>query len=189
MDKFKLGTLNKDGENINYNYNGSWQLEKYPNFERIVVAPSKGHIDLMQEIAKSFELPLAILYVLTVPRVDSNKPGRYKCPTPLSYEDVEVFCNRFKEFIETDGRHDLWICSVNSKGIRQMLVYDHHNVIYIYDDISKIKKLLKKKGLKETEVSFPYPHSHMYNPENDVFEKEIFDYWEWRYFPLSEDDN
>lgn len=189
LDKFKLGTLNKNDENAKYEYNGVWYLEKYPDFERIIVAPKEDHINLMLDIAKSFELPFAILYVLVVPRLDSNKPGRYQCPFPLSYEDVEKFCSRFKDFIETDGRHHLWICSANNKGVRQMLIYDNHNVIYVYDDISKIKDFLAKRNFRESEVRFPYPHTHMYNPENDVFEKEILEYWDWRYFPLSEGDN
>lgn len=189
MDKFKFGTLNKDNEDIKYEYNGTWCLEQYPNFERIVVGPKDNHIDLMLEIVKSFELPLAILYVLIVPRADNNKPGRYQCPFPLKYEDVDEFCSKFKEYFETDGRHHLWICSANSKGIKQLLVYDKHNVIYIYDDINKITEFLERKKFKESEIRFPVPHTHMYNPENDIYEEEIFKYWDWIHFPLREDDD
>ncbi|GAA0182117.1 hypothetical protein SH2C18_45500 [Clostridium sediminicola] len=188
MGKFKFGTIKKDNEDIKYEYNDIWCLEEYPNFKRIVIAPKENQIDLMLEIAKSFESPLAILYVLVVSRMDTNTLGRYQCPFPLEYKDVDKLCNSFREFFETDGRHHLWICSANSKGIKQILVYDNHNVIYVYDDINKIKELLKRKGFKEEEVRFPVPHTHMYNSENDIFEKEILEYWEWIHFPLEEDD-
>lgn len=188
MDKFKFGALNRNNEDIKYEYNDSWYVEEYPNFKRIVIAPKENQIDLMLEIAKSFELPLAILYVLVVPRVDTNEPGRYQCPYHLPYKDVDIFFNKFRKFFETDGRHHLWICSANKKGIKQLLVYDRHNVIYVYDDINKITDMLEEKNFKKAVNKLPFPHMHMYNPENDIFEKEIMEYWDWIYSPLREDD-
>jgi hypothetical protein len=188
MDKFKFGALNTNNEDIKYEYNDSWYVEEYPNFKRMVIAPKENQIDLMLEVAKSFELPLAILYVLVVPRLDTNEPGRYQCPARLAYRDIEIFFNKFKEFFETDGRHHLWICSANNKGIKQLLVYDRHNIIYVYDDINKITDMLEKKNFKKAEIKLPFPHMHMYNSENDIFEKEIMEYWDWIYSPLKEDD-
>jgi len=189
MENFKFRTLNKDGTNEMFEYNDDYCIEEYTNYKRIVIAPKKNQMNLMLEIAKGFEQPLGILYVLVVPRVDSNESGRYQSPYPLEFEEVEVFCNKFKEFLESDGRHHFWIASINSKGINQLLVYDKHNVIYVYDDIDKITNFLKKKNFNDMKVKFPVPHTHMYNAENDMFEKEILEYFNWRVSPLQENDN
>lgn len=178
---FKFGYFN-DHEDKEFFYNDIWCVEQYPQFERAVVAPSKNHIDLMLDIIKNFEPPYWCLYVLLVSRV-GNEVGRYQCSHPKSYNELFDFVTKYKVYFETDGRHHIWLGSATSK---QLLVYDHHNVIYIYDDIEKIKEYMKKVGFEEEDVQFPVPHTHMYNVENDEFEIDIMDYWEWMKFPLGE---
>ncbi len=183
MDKrFKFGIVVGDYEE-EYFYNDSWSIETYPNYQRITVAPIKNQIDLMLEILKSFEPPYWCLYVLIVPR-NENEAGRYQCPYPMSYEEISEFVNKYKNLLETDGRHHLWLGSANTK---QLMVYDRHNIIYIYDDIIKMAEYLKSKGFHENKISIPFPHVHYYQG-NDINEADILKHWNWVRTPLREQD-
>jgi hypothetical protein len=179
--KFGVYTGEIDKE---YFYNNTWCIEKYPNYESVTVAPKENQIEFMLDVLKNFEPPYWCLYVLLVSRED-NEAGRYQCPYPMSYEEIYEFALKYKDYFETDGRHHIWMGSAKTK---QLLVYDQHNVIYIYDDILKTSKYLKDKGFLEENIQFPVPHSHMYNVENDSFEIDIFKRWEWIKFPLGEQD-
>ena len=179
--KFGVFTGEMDKE---FFYKDSWCIERYPNYERVTVAPQDNKIGFMLDILKNFEPPYWCLYVLLVSRVD-NKPGRYQCPYPMPYNEIYDFGIKYKDYFEKDGRHHLWIGSAKTK---QLAVYDRHNVIYIYDDILKTSQYLKDKGLTEESIQFPAPHTHMYNVENDKFEIDIMNHWEWKIFPLEEQD-
>ena len=46
-----------------------------------------------------------------------------------------------------------------------------------------------RRGLRQGEVSFPAPHSHRYHRAFDGHEERLFSRWEWRHFPLQDDDD
>lgn len=180
---FKFGIVVGDSDE-EFFYNDSWCIESYPNYKRITVAPIKNQIDLMLDILKSFEPPYWCLYVLVVPR-NENEEGRYQCPYPMSYVEISEFVNRYKKLLETDGRHHLWLASTKTK---QLMVYDRHNIIYIYDDITKMAEYLKSKGFNENKISIPFPHVHHYQ-EDDIKEADILKHWSWIRTPLREQDD
>ena len=105
----------------------------------------------------------------------------------MSYEEISEFVNKYKNLLETDGRHHLWLGSANTK---QLMVYDRHNIIYIYDDITKVAEYLKSKGFHENKVSIPFPHVHYYQDYqgNDINEANILKHWNWGRTPLREQD-
>ncbi len=75
-----------------------------------------------------------------------------------------------------------------SAKTKQLIVYDQHNIIYLYDDIQKMSKFLKTKGLNEGKISFPFPHVHYYNQVNDMYEENLLRHWNWLKTPLREQD-
>ena len=91
----------------------------------------------------------------------------------------------YKEYFETDGRHHLWICTLDNSG---RLIYDQHNVIFAYGQIEKYLTILDKEGFKEKRFSFPDPHAHAFNQINDKFEESILEYWGWSIYPLEDSD-
>jgi hypothetical protein len=126
-----------------------------------------------------------LLYVLVVTR-DHSKPGRYQSPEPVSKQDLFEFLNRFEKFLESDGRHHLWVKSI---GGPDLLVYDRHNVIYAYGSLDKFKRILTTAGLAETtSIKIPDPHVHYYNQEYDADCRTLLKYWNWQHFPLGEND-
>lgn len=180
---FKFGTYDNEID-TEYYYQNNWALEQYPNFERIAVAPKDNQIELIKNIIMNFEPPYWILYVLVVSRC-GNALGRYQCACPKNNIEVNNFCNYFKDYFETDARHHIWIGSAKTK---QLVVYDNHNIIYIYGNVQNIQEKLSDLGFKEGIIQIPVPHAHLYNVENDNYETEIMNYWEWIKFPLNEQD-
>jgi hypothetical protein len=181
---YKFGVL-ENNEKLEFRYPNIWCIEEYSSFSRGAAAPSKNQIELMLQLVKNYPPPYWVLYILVIPRV-GQRPGRYQCPEPLSFEELEEFCLRYKDYFETDGRHHFWIASAQTN---QMLVYDRHNVIYIYDAIDNIKDFFLKSNLDEKAFKFPKPHIHLYNRENDEFEVDIMKYFEWIYTELEDRDD
>ncbi|MBS4022521.1 MAG: hypothetical protein KGZ79_08870 [Dethiobacter sp.] len=184
MVKYNYGTLNENNEVATYENHDTWYVKEFLAVTRITVAPRTNQIKLALKIAKGFKLPLGILYMLFRPGNDSVERGRYHSSGLLSYKDVEMFCNKFKEYFETDGRHHLWIFSANDKERKQFLIHDNHHLVHVFDDVDKIKALLKKKKFKEEEIRVPEPHIHFSSSDNDVFESELLGYWNWTHSPF-----
>jgi hypothetical protein len=129
--------------------------------------------------------PFYLLYVLVVPR-DYGEPGRYQSSDPHSKRDLLEFLNRFEQFLESDGRHHLWIKSI---GESDLLVYDRHNLIYAYGDLDKFKRILRKEAFTETpRIKIPSPHVHHYNQDYDADCRALIEYWGWQHSPLLEQD-
>lgn len=186
MKNSKFDIPNKGNER--FHYDNQWEVERGPGFQRVIIGAKDRHIDLILDIAKGFKPPYGILYVLAVPRGDKNKEGRYQCPYPVSYEELKDFCEEFKEYFESDGRHNLWICSASEEGSGELLAYDRHDIIYVYDNIEKIKNYLGNLGFNEGKVNIPMPHTHCYNKEYDEYEEKILNHWQWIHFPLEDGD-
>ncbi len=184
MVAYKLGSL-VGTEFLPYRYSNMWSMEKTTGPDRLVIAPASEQIEMIVELAKGVPEPFGILYVLLISRLD-NGLGRYQNPNPSSRREMEAFLRKFKEYFENDGRHHVWITSLQ---VSATFVYDRHNVIYAYGPLEQFKKILVDRGLKEGPVRFPGPHSHNYNSQFDDQEREVLQYWEWRRTPLTDSDD
>lgn len=183
MNAHKISSL-VGSDFVPYSYPNAWAVEKTNGPDRLIIAPSSGHIELMTKLAGVLAEPFGILYVLLVSRRD-NDLARYQCPSPCKREEMESFLREFKEYFESDGRHHIWVASIPSSAT---LVYDQHDVIYAYGPLAQFKKVLHGEGLRENPISFPAPHAHNYNPQFDEQEQRVLNYWDWRKSPLTEDD-
>jgi hypothetical protein len=162
-----------------------WDIEELNGGSRLIIAPESNHLQLLIELAELLPDPFGMLYVLLVSRCD-HELGRYQSPYPCSLEEIKEFVKRFTEFLEHDGRHNLWITSLPEKTT---LVCDNHGIIYAYGAIEEYEKVLLRRGLEKGKVvNMSVPHEHYYNPEYDESEKSILSYWEWRRFPLHPDE-
>jgi hypothetical protein len=181
---FKIGTL-YGADDAEVRYDNIYQLQQHPTWSRVAIGAKDRQIPLMLEIAKSWQGPYGVLYVLVVPRL-GHEPGRYQIPEPCDFDALELFAYTFQEYFERDGRHHLWLMDLPS---RAQLVYDNHDIIYAYGDMEWYTQFLDKKGFLRQDVDIACPHSHHYNQEFDSCEDEILKYWEWKHFPLQEQDN
>jgi hypothetical protein len=162
-------------------YNNTWTVEELDGFSRLIIAPESNYLQLFTELTELLPGPFGILYVLLVSRCDQEL-GRYQSPYPCSFEEVKEFINTFESFLESDGRHNLWITSLPE---RTTLVYDKHNIIYAYGPLEEYEKILLRSGFKKGKlINLNLPHAHNYNPEYDEFERAILKYWDWQKYPL-----
>jgi hypothetical protein len=182
---YKFGHLNSAREDVPFEYGDTWAVEKTSGPDRLVIAPRSNQVDLIGELTSRMPEPFYVLYVFLVPRTDTP-PGRYQSPDPLNRADLAAFLSRFRDYFESDGRHDVWVRSEHDSSL---LVYDQHNVIYAYGPLETFEETLRLKGFaKVPDIRFPAPHSHHYNKEFDDDQNALLEYWSWRISPLTEQD-
>jgi hypothetical protein len=183
---YKFGYLDKSGVDLPYQYANVWARERTTDPDRLVIAPSSRHVDLLLELAAVMNEPFGLLYVLQLPRSDAYPAGRYQNPEPISREELGVFLGRFGNFLENDGRHHFWIMAIDKSGL---LVYDRHNVTFAYGPLEEFETVLLRNNLRRVdEVSFPDPHVHHYNADFDKEALDLMSYWSRLEYPLQDSD-
>jgi len=128
--------------------------------------------------------PFGILYLLLASRC-GHQTGRYQIKVPMERDRLRGFLTDFRDYLEGDGRHHLWIASLD--GISQV-IYDNHNVIYAYGDLEAFAEIARRRKMIEQQVRFPVPHTHCYNAIFDSEEDRIFNEYEWIRSPLQPND-
>lgn len=176
---YKFGWI-PNGER-RYEYPDVFAIEKTSGPARLVIAPSANHVSILVDLLQVMFEPFGILYVLVVPRSE-NEAGRYQTANSVSREQTLEFLTRFRDYLENDGRHDIWLASMSDSG---QLVYDRHNVIYAYGPLLEFESILSGRGLTKVEsVGFPSPHTHHYHAVFDQDERDVFQHWHWTQSPL-----
>ena len=164
-----------------YAYPNRFQLdEANDGTGRIVLGPAAAHVNLLSELANCLPEPFYLLYVLVVPRSDVYKAARYEAPDELSRQQVADFLFEFKEYLEFDGRHHLWIANPDHGTI----VYDRHNILYGYGPLDCYAKAALSQGLQPGKVEVPGPHWHAYHHEYDGAQDRLLSKWDWLEKPL-----
>jgi len=185
MEIFKFGIL-KNGNPVEFKYKNEYTAEKIDEVIRFIVTSNDNYIDLMLDLIKDEDdCDYSILYILVVPRCD-NKEGRYEIEKSIKWTELKAFCDKYKNFLQKDGRHNFWIVNHNTGDL---IVYDRHNVLYVYENLIYKMKILEDHGYKNVKkIFFPHPHSHHYNEENDKFENDLIKTNKWIFSPLQEGD-
>lgn len=179
---YKLGQI-IDNQHMEYQYENMFYREEYPEWSRVTISSNSGYIELIKEIVGKWDGPLGVLYVLSVPRT-GRTPARYQSPSPCSFSELCQFCDMFSEYFEKDGRHHIWFIDVTND---RKVVYDNHNLLYVYGDDTNVINLLKEKDFVQYPISIPAPHVHRYNPELDHYEDRIMTDFNWIEFPIVEE--
>lgn len=179
---YKFGSL-QGANGVEHKYGNLFRHEVHPEWSRVIIAPDEQQIPLMLDIAKRWEGPYGIFYVLKLSRL-GHTAARYQSPEPCSFDNLELFASTFQEYFEGDGRHHLWFIDVPTGA---QLVYDNHDLIYAYGNDGDIISFLESKGFSAGDPQIPCPHEHRYNQEFDSSEDEIMKYFEWKKFPLQEE--
>ncbi len=181
----KLDVLTSNGVNVPFDYGNVFFRQPIGDTERLVIGPTSGQIALLCDLVSLFpEHRYYFLYILLLSHA-GNKEGRYQSPLIESYDDLELFLWTFQTFFEQDGRHHIWVASVNSGDL---LVYDQHNVIFAYGNTKVFEKKLRELGFEEKEFWFPAPHVHQFPPANVNQEQEVLQYFNWHWSELQEED-
>jgi len=178
---FKFGRHSND-ESKEYHYSDIYNVEQNSSYERIVLGLAKSQIDTILDLIGVCNGTFYILYVLHTPH--SCEEGRYQSGA-LTYAEVSTLLNSYKDFFENDARHDIWI---HSPETNTTIVYDRHNLIYLYGFTDKHLHIIEKRELKKEPVIIPCPHVHCYNSAYDTFESKLVNEYPWKRTPLHEED-
>ena len=178
--------LDDDGDPVPHNYGNLYFEEPCGPTRRLVIGPSRDHVDLLIELSGELRGdPWFVLYVLLVPRQGNRPAGRYQSEPFETHAELSSFLSSFRAFFEGDGRHHVWVGSAANDG---MLVYDQHDVIFAYGPLERFAALLDDRGFRRESFWFPAPHTHTYYPEHDAEEERLMSECDWEYFPLQKGD-
>jgi hypothetical protein len=181
----KFDVFNEAKAWVAHDYGNVFFRQPMSSGERLVIGPSSQHVELMLALARTWPIQqFYALYVLLISHSGADS-GRYQSPLIDSFEDLEVFLYTYETFLESDGRHHIWIGSPTNDGL---LVYDQHNVIFAYGDMSRYEQVLASRGFSQREFWFPCPHRHAYPPTNVQQEQELLRHFSWQRSPLQEGD-
>lgn len=168
-----------------YTHPNLWQRDDYDDWSRLTIGAEDKEIPLILDLCKRSGGEFGILYVLLASRT-GNESARYQSPYPVEYEELELFLYSYQEYLEQDGRHHLWVMSLNSDD---QYIYDNHNIIHTYGDLDAHVQVLESRGFTAGEVGIPTPHGHNYHEEFDGAEEEMLKHWDWIKFPLEPSDD
>ncbi len=176
------------GQDTAWNCAPSYARQAVGGVERLVIAGGTDAVALLRELLELLPAELWVLYVLVVPRGagEDAAAGRYQSAHKRTRQEVLALLDRYAEFLNGDGRHNLWLAAPPSGQI----VYDRHNVIYAYGPLPSMIELLKRKGFAEVDnLHVPIPHTHHYHERFDADEEAMLAHWEWQKSELQETDN
>lgn len=177
----KFTALDETGNEVDYDYGNVFFRQPCGESERLVIGPSTSQVKLLDLLASTFPSQrFFILYVLLISHA-GLKPGRYQSPIISNHEDLQLFIWTFQEFFEGDGRHHVWIGSPDSNDL---LIYDQHDAIFAYGNLTAFESLLQLQGFKHKEFWFPSPHAHSFDTSNVDVEDQLMQYFEWQHFEL-----
>jgi hypothetical protein len=180
---FRLGTHRRGQGIVEYRYSDTFELQESGERERLLIAPFDRQVGLILRLMREMSGPFSVLYMLLAPH-GSAMPGRYTA-SGRSHEAVQGLLETFRDYLEGDARHNLWI---GSEADGSLLAYDQHNVIYAYGHIEQFASILLAQGLRQASVEFPYPHTHHFRSAFDADEDRLLAEFEWEYGPLEEED-
>jgi hypothetical protein len=181
---WKLGTL-REGADVEWNYEPSFARQVMGGMERLVIAPGVAPVVLLRGLLELLPEPLWVLYVLLTP-LGGGEAGRYQSATPHSRAEVLALLERFEEFLECDGRHNLWLASPPAG----QLVLDRHGVIYAYGPVAQIADELRNAGLEECDaIRSPIPHTHISHHALNDEQVAMQAHWPWVISELQETDD
>lgn len=179
---YKL-SYRRDGEWIECNRAPVFTVDRFGDgAERLVVGVPNGS-DIFRLLAQRLSPPYDLLYVLHTSRGEGEE-GRYQSP-PLGSEGFADFCNRFAAFLSGDARHDLWL---RSEADQATLVWDRHNLLYVYGPLERLRKWLVEAGFASGGTDADFLHMHHYRAEFDRDAAALLDVLDWTFSPLRPED-
>src|SRR3954466_11022205 len=123
-----------------FEYGNVFTREVVRGVERLSIALDDGHEQFIRTVTNRLPGTFQLLYVLHTTRTGAEL-GRYESPE-LNAEAVHVFLDRFGRFLSEDARHDLW---VRSHGDDATIVWDRHNMIFVYGPLDVFESALKQR--------------------------------------------
>ncbi|MEQ1934227.1 MAG: hypothetical protein ABL962_10185 [Fimbriimonadaceae bacterium] len=177
----KIRVQTGDGIAVHH-YPDQFALQEFSSFKRLIVGPSDDQVGLAIECAQLLNGPFRFSYVLAEPvPLDGFSMGRFEMLAMLDITQLEGILSKNKRFFELDARHHLWIAAKDG-----VIVYDQHNVLFLYGPLMDFEQILLARGLTPGPVEFPYPHTHYYHDEFNPDMIELLGTGDWKWQSLDD---
>ena len=169
-------------------YEKEYAVKEKASGTRLIVTPDKDHVKMMLNLLagehKNHRYSI-VFYLIGSFREDGSKCQPAKT---LSWGELESFCEKYLDYLETDAWHNFGIRDAETK---ETVIYDHHNILYVFGNLEEKIKILENNGYKKVEkIVLPRPCTFIYHPENAAIAQEIKTNNEWIFTPVKmrEDD-
>ncbi len=160
-------------------YGNVYEVKDRNGRRRLFVGADEGHVDLVIALTAHWTGVCRLLYMLVVPRGEAE-PGRYEAPA-TSRDEIVDFLERHRRFFGEDARHEIWLACHDST---QMLVWDRHDRIWIYNDVEQPIPVLVERGFRPGGSRVLQAHQHHYHPEFDAEARALHAAGAWTRSPL-----
>lgn len=150
---------------------------------RVAATAPGGDPMVLRSLTDRLRPPFILLYVLLVPRGE-GEPGRYESPE-ISRAQLHGFLDRFANYLQNDGRFDLW---VHSPDDRATVVWDQHNLIWAYGPTEQFVATLRTLGFQNGSPTIDFEHMHHYRTTFDGDAKAVLEAFDWHRTSLQPED-
>jgi hypothetical protein len=150
---------------------------------RIEAVVPHGDASVFEALTSCMEPPYLLLYILHTPR-GKGAAGRYTS-TEMSCDDFRRFIANFKDYLQADGRFDLWS---HSPSDGSTVVWDRHNQLYAYGNLPQFSSQLRTLGFAEGEIAPLGAHMHHYRAAFDSDARALLDFCPWHHSELRPED-
>jgi hypothetical protein len=168
---------------VPHRHRNTFAREVVATTPRLVAAAADSHFDLLFSLAEGLADPFFVLWVLRV-SCGGAPAGRYQSP-PLPLLSICEALQPFRDFLSQDGRSQLWLHSADTPAT---LVWDQHELLYLYGPLDRFQARLVRAGFKPGSVSIDFPHGHHYHAAFDEAEGALAGLFSWRVTDLRPDD-
>jgi hypothetical protein len=153
--------------------------------EQIVAVAPACSARLLLALCEALAEPYVVIYVLL--ESGSLRPeGRWQSSRPLSRAGLRTLVERFAPFLDTDGRHGLWVISAAEPG---GVVLDRRGVVSAHGAaVAKAPAVLAAEGILRADDLAP-PPPRVRNPELDLEEARLLASTEWTWYALEPGDD
>lgn len=182
LDKCKLARPLEDGSLVPYDWGNQFTVEEAAGDKRLLATTSTDRIAFLIEMLRPYPGPLIVCYVLIEDKPGlPMRPGYYYSPE-VNLDQVIDFLTEFQDMFVYDGSQAVHLLCKSSGGL---VVYDEHDLYFLYGDFSSQLELLRSRGYADGGDFCLDRHAHFFRDSFSLWIFELFKLWPWGYRPFN----
>lgn len=181
----KLFLAGEDGGLIAFEPKNSFMLTSSANQQRLILATNEDRIDVFKSLLDFYPGPFVITVVVQSPHGAIKKAGRYYSEWDRTRTQIDYFLDYFHDYISFCGLIHVWVTCQGTDGI---VVYDQHDVFYVYGKPLEIANMFLDKGYSEGIPPIEFAHAHKTRDDIRPGTVELMKYGKWTCHPLDTTD-
>jgi len=159
-------------------YEKEFEIKEGDEGKKLIVTPDKDHVQMMLILldGSNKNHSYSIGYFIVGDSI--NNGNKYDSAKTYSWDELETFCKKYIDFLETDARHNFEIWENETDNA---IIYSNINMLHIYGHLEEKIKILENNGYKKVEKIYrPKGYGLFCHTENDAIEKELITNYEWK---------